>query len=60
MSSLPKRKLFLVKREVWADNIAEAVTGKGIVYEVTVADEKYQPEDTDKKIKGFEPAQKTK
>lgn len=36
--------MYIVKREVLARNIKEAMTNKGVVYGVEIADEKYQPE----------------
>ena len=36
-------KLYLVKREVIADNIEQAIKGKGKVYEISLANEEYQP-----------------
>ena len=50
--NLKKKKLFLVKREVLARNIKEAITAKGVIYEIQTVDEKSQPVD-EKKI-GFE------
>lgn len=37
------KKLYLVKREVYASSTESAVKSKGRVYEITLADEKYQP-----------------
>ena len=47
-----KKKLFFVKREVFATTIEQAMTGKGIVYEIQTADEKYQPKE-EKTLIGF-------
>lgn len=47
-----KLRMYIVKREVLARSIKDAVTAKGIVYEVSLADEKFQP-DSKKPIKGF-------
>lgn len=38
-------KMYLVKKEVMAHNMKEALTKDGNVYSVELADEKYQPED---------------
>lgn len=35
-----KKKLFLVKREVWATNIEKALKGRGCVYEVVETEDK--------------------
>lgn len=49
-----KKKLYLVSREVLASNIREAINKKGVVYSVTIAEDKYQPENSEKKDKiGF-------
>ena len=47
-----KKKLWLVKREVRANSLKEAMITKGHIYEISLADDKYQP-DTDKKDVGF-------
>lgn len=47
-----KKKMYLVKREVIATSIEKAIHGKGIIYEVTLADEKSWP-DEKKKAVGF-------
>lgn len=38
------KKLYIVKREVRANSIQEAIKNKGEIYEVTLAEDKYQPE----------------
>jgi hypothetical protein len=47
------KKLWIVKREVWAHDVTEAAKAKGKIYEVTMADEKYQPEEWRSKKLGF-------
>lgn len=47
-----KKRLYFVKREVWAKDIKEALTAKGKVYEAALADDRYQPENK-KVIPGF-------
>lgn len=47
-----KEKLYLVKREVYAKSLRGALAGKGSIYEVTLADEKFQPEEPKKEM-GF-------
>lgn len=49
-----KKKLYLVKREVWATNVEHALVTKGVVYEVVLAEDRLQPENQPKPIKGFE------
>ena len=46
-------KLWLVKQEVLATTLQQALHGKGRVYEVQEAAKEYQPEETPKKIAGF-------
>lgn len=38
------KKLYLVKREVRANSIKEAAGAKGEIYEILIAEDKYQPE----------------
>lgn len=38
------KKLYLVKREVWATSIEKAATAKGTVYEISVAEDRFQNE----------------
>lgn len=45
---MKKQKLYLVKREVYASNIKEALTKDGIVYEIQTAGEENQPEENKK------------
>lgn len=45
-------KLYLVKREVYAKDIRAAAIKKGTVYEIVLADERFQP-DNEKKDVGF-------
>ena len=45
------KKMYIVKREVLATSIEKALTAKGHIFEVVIADDKYQPED--KKDIGF-------
>ena len=40
-----KEKLYLVKREVKAKNIREALTRTGIIYSIELVDPKSQPEE---------------
>lgn len=40
------KRLFLVKREVYADSIEKALSTKGKIYEILLADERFQPEKT--------------
>lgn len=47
-----KEKLYLVKREVRARNIKEAMNKDGVIYEIVLADEKFQQEE-EKKETGF-------
>jgi len=47
-----RQKLYLVKREVVANSIKEALTRPGHIYEVVLADEKNWPELKKKNI-GF-------
>ena len=47
-----KKKLWIVKREVRANSIEEAAKNKGKIYEITIADDKYQP-DFEQKELGF-------
>lgn len=49
-----KKKLYLVKREVFATTIKEAMTNDGIIYEISLAEEKFQPA-SDKPVNGFAP-----
>jgi hypothetical protein len=46
-----KKRLWIVKREVLATSLEKALKGKGRLYEITEADEKFQPEE--KKKLGF-------
>lgn len=46
------KKLYLVSREVLAYSLKEALIQRGTVYEIRLADEKYQPE-VEKKEVGF-------
>lgn len=39
-----EKKLWLVKREVRADSIKEAMSASGEIYEVILAEDRYQPE----------------
>lgn len=48
-----RQKLFLVKREVVATSIKQALSKQGNVYEIVLADEKNWPEEKKKQIKGF-------
>lgn len=43
-----KKKLYLVKYEVRANSISEALKTRGVVYGIELADDKYQPETTKK------------
>ena len=47
-----KKKLYLVKREVYAANIQKAAESRGVIYEITLAEDKLQPEDKSE-TKGF-------
>jgi hypothetical protein len=46
------KKLYLVSREVMASSIRDAISSKGKVYRVELAEDKFQPEE-DKKLAGF-------
>ena len=48
----PKVKLWLVKKEVLAKTLREAITKPGRVYEIQEASKEYQPEEKPKKV-GF-------
>lgn len=48
-----RQKLFLVKREVVATSIKQALSKQGTVYEVVLADEKSWPEQILKNKLGF-------
>ncbi len=50
---MKKKRLWLVRREVWAFDIEDAIAGTGEVYGAELADEKFQP-DSERKVKGFE------
>jgi len=41
-----KEKMYLVKREVMAKNIREAMYKPGKIYEIQIAAAEYQPEET--------------
>ncbi len=47
------KKLYIVKREVRANSIPEALKGKGKVYEVSLAGDKYQPTEEKSDNTGF-------
>jgi hypothetical protein len=47
-----KKKLYLVKREVLATSAEQAIHGKGKVYCVELAEDKFQPEEKKDKL-GF-------
>ncbi len=49
---IQKKKLYLVSREVYATNVKQALNKKGVVFAVSLAEEKLQPVD-EKKITGF-------
>ena len=40
---MKKKKMYLVKREVIATSVERAIHTKGVVYEVTLAEDKVQP-----------------
>ncbi len=44
--------MYLVKREVFAASLERAIVSRGVVYEVSLADEKFQPVPKKKKL-GF-------
>lgn len=46
------KKLYLVKREVWANDLIEASTRRGVIYEISEADTRLQP-DVPRKKSGF-------
>lgn len=48
---MPDLRMWIVKREVLATSLIKAATGKGKVYSIEEADEKFQPEK--KKKVGF-------
>lgn len=41
---MSSKKLYLVKREVLATSLAKALISKGHVYEIMLAEDKFQPE----------------
>lgn len=45
--------MYIVKREVLAKNIKEALTVQGVVYSIEIAAESFQPEHKAKPIRGF-------
>lgn len=47
-----KKRMYLVKREVIATSMAKAIVGRGKVYEITLADDKFQPKDPSPRV-GF-------
>ena len=47
------KKLYFVKREVYTRNIKEATIAKGRIYEITLAQDKDQPEQEENKKIGF-------
>ena len=42
------KKLYLVKREVVASNVVEAMKNKGTIYEIQLTEEKMWPENKNK------------
>lgn len=46
-------KMYLVKREVIATSIKNALSQRGNIYEIVLADEKNWPEQKKKKVTGF-------
>lgn len=44
--------MYLVKKEVMATSIKNAMIEKGVIYSIEIADEKFQPVSNNKKI-GF-------
>ncbi len=49
-----RKKMYIVKYEVIATSIKRAIKTRGIIYEVSVAEEKFWPPLKDKKT-GFKP-----
>ena len=49
---MTKKKLYLVKREVFATSVKKAMMERGTIYEIQLADEKYQPQE-EKESAGF-------
>ena len=49
---MKKKKMYLVKREVIATSAEKAIRAKGVVYEVTLAEDKVQPPEEKPKL-GF-------
>ncbi len=47
-----KKKMYLVKREVIAGSIKEAMVKRGTIYSIEIAEDKFQP-DEQKKFLGF-------
>ncbi len=47
------KKLYLVKREVFATSLRQAMNKGGAIYEIQLAEEKFQPQE-EKKPAGFE------
>lgn len=51
---MAKQKMYLVKREVMARNIEEAMKNDGEIYSIELADSRFQPEEKKQKpIIGF-------
>lgn len=48
-----RKRLFLVKREIYAFSMKEALNAHGMIYEIQLADDKFQP-DLPKKDLGFQ------
>lgn len=54
---MPNKKLYLVKYEVRANSVAQAIRTRGIVYEVTLASEETKTKDLPKPL-GFKSKKK--
>lgn len=52
-------KKYYVKREVLATSIERAVVARGMIYEISLATDKDQPE-METKVKGFKPKKHAK
>ena len=48
-----KKKLYLVKKEIWAKSIKEAIKKGGEIYEIILASDEHQDQNKNLEIKGF-------
>lgn len=56
---MARMKKYYVKREVLATSIERAVVARGMIYEISLATDKDQPE-METKVKGFKPKKHAK